>query len=265
MTIPRFTALAAIASALVAGNASAVTQFDQNVTSDIIFGSGNANGGFTTTRANGVELGIRGKLRFDANNSPQDIYNSNGAGTYTFQAGPAPTGFSWQQNSPTTPVWSFDWSVNTNYDGNGANLDTLTYEIGIDFDPGAGTNFLSFDPITGVNGATGTVQWDHGIGTNATGNGDGTSISNNADDAAGYATLIADNNLAQNSWNYEFFNNTPFDGFDPNDTGVYDLYIIASDLNGEVARVDVSIQVVPEPTSLALLAIGGLAVLRRRR
>lgn len=38
--------------------------FDQDVTPDAIFGSGNANGGFAVAREDGIELGLRSKLRF---------------------------------------------------------------------------------------------------------------------------------------------------------------------------------------------------------
>lgn len=241
---------------ITASNANAAPlQFDQNVTPDVIFGSGNLNGSFTTDRANGVELGLRAKLRFDAANQPQNIFNSNGDGTYTYQAGVAPGGFSFDPNSPTTPVWNFEWSINSNFDGtSGVNLDGLTYVLGIDFDPGPGTNFLAFDPIN-------LTLADHAIGNNTTGNGAGVT----ATDAANYAVLIADNNVAQNSWNMEFFNNAPFDTFDPTVNGTYDFFITASNQVGQIARVDAQILVVPEPASLTLLALGGLAMLRRRK
>ncbi|MFT5232028.1 MAG: hypothetical protein ACI9UQ_000046 [Candidatus Krumholzibacteriia bacterium] len=44
--------------------------FDQNITPDVVFGSGNDNGAFTVGLQNGVELGLRGKLRFDPANMP---------------------------------------------------------------------------------------------------------------------------------------------------------------------------------------------------
>ena len=69
--------------------------FDQNVTPDVIFGSGNTNGSFTVDRQGSIELGLRAKLRFDSNNQPQNVFNSNGDGSYSFVAGPAPSGFSW--------------------------------------------------------------------------------------------------------------------------------------------------------------------------
>ncbi|MFK7790355.1 MAG: PEP-CTERM sorting domain-containing protein, partial [Phycisphaeraceae bacterium] len=139
-------------------SAYAVTQFDQDVTNEIIFGDGNANGSFTTDRANGVELGLRGKLRYNAAGSPENTFNSNGDGTYTFQAGIAPT----QTNRA---VWSYEWSINTNYDGSSSyNLDDLTYKLTMTSTNAA--ELPEFDPIN-------QLLKDHGIGTNSTANGVG--------------------------------------------------------------------------------------------
>jgi len=239
--------------------------YDQNVTPDVIFGSGNVNGSYTVDRDNGVELGLRGKLRHNASGAPENTFNSNGDGTYSFNAGVAPT-----QNFPTAE-WSFEWSINTNWDGSSSwQLDDLTYELGLDDDPTSATNFLTFDPINGVNGPLG-VQWDHAIGNNATGSGGGTSISNGASNASGYAGLIASNNVAQQSWKPHWF----IPGFDPTVNGTYDFYLTASDGGGEVARTEIQMvvggggAVVPEPSTLlsfaaiGLLACGPLA--RRRR
>jgi len=254
--------VAAVAGAMAlmfAGSANALV-FDANVTPDVIFGTGNANGSFTVDRANGVELGLRAKLRFNAANSPENTFNSNGDGTYSFSGGAAPGGFSFAPNSPTTPIWNFEWSINSNFaGGSGPNLGTLTYSIEIDFDPGAGTNFLAFDPIN-------LTFADHAIGDNTTGNGGGAT----AGDAATYASLIANNNVAQNSWDMEFFNNAPFDIFDPNVSGVYDFRLTA--FNGQQAQLaQTSIQVlvtaVPEPAAGLLFGAGllGLIGIGRRR
>ncbi len=257
-------AVAAVA-ALPASAANALT-FDQNITPTVIFGSGNANGGFTVDRNNGVELGLRAKLRFDENNQPQNQFNSNGDGSYTFAAGTPPTGFGFAANSPTTPIWNFEWSVNTNFDGTGLFLRQYQYLLELDADPGAGTNFLSFDPITPtiLNPFA-----DHAIGTNATGNGAGVK----ATDAAAYVNLLAANNVAQNSWNYEFFNDLGgvLDGFDPNDTGTYTIRLSAFNDSGLAARTEINVIVsaVPLPAAFPLLAAAlglfGVMGWRRRR
>jgi uncharacterized repeat protein (TIGR01451 family) len=206
--------------------------FDQNVTPDAIFGSGNANGAYTTDRRNDVEIGLRGKLRFDASGQPTNTFNSNGDGTYSFDPGLVPGG------SALRAEWGFEWSVNTNDQGGpGPNIDGYTYEIGLDGDPSLGTDFLVFDPIT----PTAEVPfWDHSIGDNTTGNGAGVE----ATDAATYQTLIADNNVAQQSWRYEFFPQGPIANFDPTADGNYRIYLVAYDAEGiEVARSDIEILV----------------------
>ena len=218
---------------------------DQDVTSNAIFGSGNINGSFTVDRNAGLELGMRGKLRFGAGNAPENTFNSNGDGTYSFETG-CPTGGGlpgWA--SSTTPFWSVEWSVNTDYDGSsGDNIDALSYEMGMDFDPGPGTNYLVFDPI-----AAGSVVpfdtpephpfWDHSIGTNATPMGGGVE----AGDVPTYVSLIANNNLAQNSWTPEFYNEAPFDTFDPTVPGRYEFYLAAFDGPTEVGRTAITIVV----------------------
>ena len=55
---------------------------------------------------------MRGKQRF---NTPANTFNSNGDGTYTFEAVAATSGAGWITTA--TPIWNFDWSVNTDYDG----------------------------------------------------------------------------------------------------------------------------------------------------
>jgi hypothetical protein len=232
------------------GSANATVFFDQDVTNEVIFGSGNANGSFTVDRQNGLELGLRAKLRFDENNLPQNVFNSNGDGTYSF-----PTGTPWPAGGfgPATPVWNFEWSINSNADGSGGVLSSFLYSIQIDFDPGAGTNFLTFDPIN-------APFFDHSIGDNSTPNGGGTE----AADAAGYAALIASNNLAQNSWNIEFFNIGAFDIFDPTVPGIYTIALTAFDVQGLAlasVSIDIIVAAVPEPPALALMLLGVVSLL----
>lgn len=216
--------------ALVACVAPAVAQtvqFDQDATPDVINGSGNANGAFTTDRRNDIEIAIRGKLRFNDSGLPENTFNSNGDGSYSFDAIVPPT-----RTSPTAE-WSFDWSVNADYTGlAGRNLDELIYEMGLDGDPGVGTDFLTWDPIIPPDLDGVTLGFDHAIGDNTTGNGAGTSLSKSSPTfEADYAALIANNNVAQNSWRYDFFNfaGTALENFDPTVNGRYAVYIQAMD------------------------------------
>lgn len=203
-----------------------------------------------------MELGLRGKLRHNADGDPENTFNSNGDGTYSFDAGVAPG-----QSAPSA-VWSFEWSINTNYDESTQwMLDDLAYELGLDSDPSAATTYgtlfgLSnpFDPINDLS------CWDHSTGTNATANGGGTEANcSSASGASDYAALIAGNNVAQNSWKPHWF----ISGFDPTVDGQYDLYLAAYDGDELVARTDISIIVgngapvaVPAPATCALFALG---------
>lgn len=241
-----------------------------NVTPNVIFGSGNANGSFTIDQAEGVELALRGKLRHNGSGAPENTFNSNGfvgpngISTYSFAAGVAPT-----QAFPTA-VWSFEWSINSNFDGNGGVLDDYTYELGLDTDASQGVNFsVIFDPIHAFNPNPNVlaVQWDHAMGTNATGNGGGVSISNAVDDTALYNTRINTLNVAQNSWKPHWY----MPGFDPTVDGTYNFYLAAYDTNGLVTRTDIQIivgnggaPVVPIPGA-AGLGLAGMFLVGARR
>ena len=97
------TAAAFLSIGAFSAPAHAVVSFDQNVSSNVIFGSGNANGGFTVDRRNGVELGLRSKVRFNALNAPENTFNSNDDGSHSFAAGqPAGGGFGFLPGSPST-------------------------------------------------------------------------------------------------------------------------------------------------------------------
>ena len=200
--------------AVLSQSVAAAVMYDQNVTPEVIFGSGNVNGSFTTDTTNNVQLGLRGKLRHNAAGAPENTFNSNGDGTYSFDAGVAPT-----QSSPTA-VWSYEWSINSDVAGGSRSLNELTYMLGLDSDPGAGQSWTMFDPIN-------LPYADHAIGDNSTGNGGGTS----AADPGAYLSLIDGNNVAQNSWKPHWL----IPGFDPTVDGQYDFFLSASDSTGQLA------------------------------
>jgi hypothetical protein len=263
--------VAAMAALATTGTAQAALMFDQNVTPGVIFGSGNTNGAFTVDLSGGIELGLRAKLRHDAMGNPQPIYNSNGDGTYSFAAGVAPT-----QPAPTA-VWSFEWTVNVNPSGtSGKTLDDYTYELLLDTDPSQGVSSVAFDPIRGGNpGIAGAVCWDHATGTNATTAATkqiaNCGAANAANRVADYALLLANNNVAQNSWKPHWF----IPGFNPTLDGTYNISLAARDATTGffvgASEIQVIVgnggaAVVSAPGTLALLglALAGIGLMRRR-
>jgi hypothetical protein len=265
------------------GAALAVEQFDQNVTPDVIFGSGNANGSYTTDRVDSLEIGLRGKLRFNASCMAENTFNSNGDGTYSFIAGVAPDGPGGAADcaGTATPVWSYEWSVNVDYDdGSGASIDDYVYELGLDTNPSTGTTFCTWDPLSDPGAP---FFWDHSFGDNTTANGAGVEAGDNAT----YVAHTQNFNVAQQSWRYDFHDDgSPFDPcdyiFDPNADATYTIYLSATDPGDgiEIARSTIDIIVgaggpppVPATGPLGLVAlfcgltaalVGGVALRRHR-
>lgn len=243
--------LAAVAGlSLCADGAKAAVEFDQNITGNMIFGSGNSNGGFTTFRdaATGIELGLRAKVRYPSASDNAAGIRSHGNGTYgSFDTG----AFSGNNAS-----WNIDWSINSNYNGSGGNLNTYTYSLQLDIDPGIGTNFVNAyanDPIR---------TWaDHSFGNNSTPAGGGSEpffISNSTRN---------NNNLVQNSLNVRTWGGS---SFNPTVDGLYTIRLSAYDNGQHVGTSEILVQVgnavIPEPASL--LAWGGIiccvGLVRRR-
>ncbi|GGW87250.1 PEP-CTERM sorting domain-containing protein [Alteromonas halophila] len=248
-----------LAVLLASGGANAALIYDADATPDAIFGSGNTNGSYTIDRNNGIELALRGKLRHDASGAPQNIFNSNGDGTYSFAPGVGPS-----QSFPTAE-WSFEWSINTDFEGqSGLVLSDLTYQLGLDMDPSMGTSFTMFDLINGA------PCYDHSLGTNSTANESGIETNCGAATAASdYASNISTYNVAQNSWKPHWF----ISPFDPTVDGTYDFYLTAFDGNNNaLASTNIQIIVgqggttnVPAPLPVFLMASGLLGMLFARK
>jgi hypothetical protein len=227
----------------VVASLATIASAGDTVTPGVIFGSGNANGNFTIATGGGVELGLRAKIPFVGTT------NYDGVDTYTYDAG---------------ETWNFDWSVNSDVAGSTGNkLNDFTYALSMFKVDADGTNpadALTFDLIN-------TVFADHSIGDNST-----TAATDTiAADATEYATLIAGNNVAQNSWRYGFFPFGAIADYDVNDMGTYIVRLTAFDGAGATVASDtIYVTVVPLPTAafagLGLLgALGGIQTIRRRK
>lgn len=232
-----------------------------DVTPDVIFGDGNANGSFTGTSNGGVEVGLRAKVRYNSSGppgggSPENKFNYDGDRTYTFN----PNNF----NAPANRAgWNFEFAVNTDTsdasDTPAMTVGDFTYLLEIDQDPGAGVDFQSFDPFN-------VPFADHAFGFNSTGNGDG----EEAADGTEYLDFLTTFNVVQQSWNYGF-------GFlapalvDPQSSGIFTINLSISDGGGLLTStsIDVVVLPVPLPAALPLFAAGlgafGFVGWRRKR
>ena len=240
---------------LAALPAAAVLQYDQNVTPEVIFGSGNANGHFTVSTGTApegdiIELGLRGKVRFNASGLPENTFNELFPGEYYFLAGVG-TG-----QSGITPTWAFEWTVNTDATGLGNNkVGDFTYELGLDYDPSNGTNYVAFDPITQ---SLANPVADHAMGDNMTGNGGGVV----ATDPSSYLTYLTTLNVAQQSWRYSWFD--VFGTFNPSEDGVYDIYLKAFDDGIQIAHTHIQVHVsFGEPVATEDASLGTIKALFR--
>lgn len=228
-----------------------------NVTPDVIFGSGNANGSFTGVNENGVELGLRGKLRYNLAGNPENTFNYDGDRTYTFDP--------INSNAPANrSIFNFEFSINSDSDGSlNRNLNALTYRLDVDIDPSAAiNNAFSGDPIN-------VFYADHSLGNNSTANGQGIEAYNFFF-LSNYSTLTSKNNVAQNSINLGFNGYTST----PQALGIYTFSLSAFDGDNLLASTSIDVIIgeptpnsIPVPATLPLLigGLGLLAFMRRRQ
>jgi hypothetical protein len=266
----RLFACTLVCALLAANTGFAVVTHNTTVTNEFINGSGNSNGAFSVDRNTGVEVGLRAKVRYDlVTNQPQNIYTNDGNGTFFMNAG------AFNPGSGDRARWNFEWSINTNHTGNSSfpSIDDLTYRLDVDFDPSAGTTpTFSYDVINVAN-PNGNAWWDHSFGNNTTGNGAGVEATSGAE----YSTHLSTYNLAQNSVNYAFIDNTGSPTFAPYsidfyESGTYTISLTALQGANVIASTTINVvaAAVPEAGAFVMLGVvfassGGAYAVRRYR
>lgn len=217
--------------------AQAALAYDADVTPNVIFGIGNGNGYFTVDQENGIELGLRAKIRY------QGVYNSDGAGTYSFLP---------------TDNWNIEWSINSDYlETSGVKLNGLTYKLTGQFFSLPG---FSGDPVNSINPFP-PYYYDHSFGNNSTAQGAGVE----ATSASDYANLIANYNVVQNSWSP----GSPASLLVGPGTYVYTLEALLGGVSQAKTSITVEVAPVPEPSTyiagaLLLLPFGASTIRKLR-
>jgi len=191
------------------------------------FGDGNLNTNYSILRTSDSFGNI--ELGLKAKERYVGDLTTNGSGRYFANAG--------SPNNDGLASWNIDFGFALPQDALPTNYNLSLF---VDFDPGFGqtsfvelnlTNFFAANSIASPTGGDsqnlGFGFWGVDIPTII--------------DATGYAA------------------------FDPDASGEYSVSLVLSDSIAEIGRSSIVVEVVPAPAGAALLGLGGLAAVRRRR
>jgi hypothetical protein len=208
---------------------------------------GSGFGAWTITSSNGTE-GFAGAFIGDPTSAGITGMNATSFGLY---ANPATSGaFVNAERGFTNPLgvgdsFSFQWGIN--WDSNGGNKGFSLYSGGV-----SGTELINVnngsDEVITINGANVGFGYGNATMTWAITRTSSTNLQVDATNRAGGAAYSGNFTVSGNPDSFKFYAS----GMD-------------SGNNRQPYFNDLTLTVVPEPSSLSLLALSGLALLRRRR
>ncbi|RCS45427.1 PEP-CTERM sorting domain-containing protein [Bremerella cremea] len=262
----------AVLGLFILGSMANISQADiiasDQLTSNVFFGSGNSNANFTVSQDNGVEIGMRAKVRYPVPS------NDDQSAMLGYDVDKGVYYFANTDNGSGRASWNLDWSVNSDFAGTTGNvLSDFAYNLTFLFDPQTG----STPSPSNINPVSNYYN-DNSYGNNTT---------TSANDVQPgplfmgfiptpeYAVVLNNTyNVTQNSTNVGF--SGVFPGLDVTAAGVYTIIFSVTDCSGLVASNQIQVYsgveppaAAPEPTSIAILGMGALGLagggLARRR